>query len=244
MKRYTELFTTKFISTIKETVRTGMKYAKQKYNVKLYLMGCTPPVITGKKEADSNQTLYLTFDFKLTDGRDSIWADELEEIVLESILNRFSVEQLGLCRFIIGLRPDGVKLQMNPAKKEYLENKQRYFEKTRYRAEAENYDYTVNGTQKDYSRGYGSDAQTDEYGRKYKLTSKTTPKHTEKIRKITYKMPHKYDSIFMLFLDKKGMLFRNPYNINWHSEKDIFKYLTEILPKIYKYDMYDKDLDI
>ena len=183
-------------------------------------MGCTPPVITGNKQKDSTQTMFLTFDFELTDGRDSIWADELEEIVLESILNRFSIEQLGLCRFIIGLRPDGVKLQMNPAKKEYLENKQRYFEKTRYRAEAENYDYTVNGA------------------------SKVIPKHTEKIRKITYKMPHKYDSIFMLFLDKKGMLFRNPYNINWGSEKDIFKYLTEILPKIYKYGMYDRDLDI
>ena len=57
-------------------------------------------------------------------------------------------------------------------------------------------------------------------------------------------MVNKYNSIFMLFLDKKGMLFRNPYNINWYSEKDIFKYLTEILPKIYKYDMYDRDLDI
>lgn len=222
IQRYAELFTTKFISTIKETVRNGIKYAKQKYNVKLYLMGCTPPVITGKKEVDFNQTLYLTFDFKLTDGRDSIWADELEEIVLESILNRFSVEQLGLCRFVIGLRPDGVKLQMNPAKKKYLENKLHYFENTRYRAEAENYDYTVNGNG----------------------TYKVIPKHTEKIRKITYKMVNKYNSIYMLFLDKKGMLFRNPYNINWHSEKDIFKYLTEILPKIYKYDMYDRDLDI
>lgn len=180
---------------------------------------------------------YVVFDMTLKEGTE-IESNTIDQCLLEcfaNIMPMFSFQSH--MKYVIAVRPVGCTVRNSfQTTGRNRENKRKLFKDTPREMRIQNMEYRVDGNKKEYCSQFEKDAEQDTNGRWFKRVYNSTNKMSDRLRECSYVHYGAGASVWLVYLDKKGMVMRNAPKCSFYGNGILGWFIQTKLPEIYDFE--------